>query len=265
MNVPLDLDTLIEQCRSADSKIKIVAMHALEKMDAPDAALAILPLLGSPDEVVRKVAAGALGQLGSHHLEQVGPALEALLADPEDIVRNAAAEGLGLLRYPPARQALEHALLHDKDWIVRASAAWALGELDDARALGALERALADEHEPVRGYAALAIGLLGDWSQRASIRSHLDAGVAPGNRAEFLVAAVRLGDDSAFDELLALADEADDDMTIEVQNAIQDMLSRKTPSLVLARAAELEPRLAKLGSGKLRARLDDLVTTIADE
>jgi predicted glycosyltransferase len=58
---------------------------------------------------------------------------------------------------------------------------------------------------------------------------------------------------------MALVDGADDDLAIELYNTIEDMLSRKTPAVVIGRAAELEPRLANLGGDKLQARLAELV------
>lgn len=254
-----EIDALIERCQSEDSRTQIRAMMALEKAGAKQAVNAILPLLASTEVGVRNAAVDALGSLGDERVEDIGPALEAFLADPDGLVRSGATESLGMLGYKRARPAIERVLHHDEEWAVRASAAEALGELGDSDALGALTSALDDYFGPVRGFAALAIGLIGNHSALPVVRARLDMDDDPGTRGELLVAALRLGDDSGWDELMALVDGADDDLAIELYNTIEDMLSRKTPAVVIGRAAELVPRLAKLGGDKLQARLAKLV------
>lgn len=264
-NGVIDLSRLMEQCREGDPRTQIRAMMALERASAYSATGVILPLLASDDAGVRSAAADALGCLGSERIADVGPALEECLDDPDDLVRGGAAQSLGVLHYMPARPALEHVLLHDPDWVVRASAAEALGDLGDAGAVTALSTALGDQATPVRSYAALAIGLVGETAQRAMIRDQLAAETAPAVRCELLIAALRCGDESAFAELLALLDTADDDVSIELGNALEDMLSRKTPAVVISRAKELEPKLARLGGDELSERLAELVGNSANE
>ena len=264
----VDIDALLEQCRTGDTRAQITAMHVLEKLDAPHAVPVILPLLASTDEFVRKVAAGALGWLGEEHLDQIGPSLETLLDDPANMVRDVAAEALGLLRYAPARVALERVLLGDKDWIVRASAAEALGEIGDADALPALGAALDDEMYPVRSYTADAIGQLGDEAQLPVIQRRLETETHPGPRACLLVVALRFGDEAAFDDLLAVMQTVDEELADTVLRSIDDLLIMPVPASITARAAELDRGLAELAprSGinapyaeKLRERLAELV------
>lgn len=231
---------LIEQCQRGDRLARIRAMTVLQEMDAREAVPAILPLLASDHEGVRNAATDALGALGRDCTDQVGPALEVALDDSEDLVRSGAAAALGRLRYTPARSSLEHALLRDDDWVVRASAAEALGDLGDIQALDALALALTDEVEPVRGYAALSIGLLGSEAQLPLIRSRLSVEEDAGTRGELLAAALRLGDEAAFEQLLVLVSDVDEDAAITLHNAIEDLLSRRTPELVAVRAPELK-------------------------
>lgn len=236
MTGTVDIDALIKQCRS---------------QDADD----------------RESAVRTLKDVGQARIELVGPALAALLSDPDASVRKEATEALGCLHHASARLDLERVLRSDEDWMVRASAAEALGDIGDAHALGTLQAALADEVAPVRSYAALAIGLCGDESALAVVQKALAAESDARTRCELLVATVRLGDARAFDELLAFAVGVTEDAVHGLLNAIEDLLSRRTPDVVVTRAAELGARLATLGhswdvarahTARLRDRLAEL-------
>lgn len=260
-----EIEDLFEQCRTGDADAQIAAMRELERLRASGAVSVLVPLIESPECVVRMVAAHALGTLGAEDIHESGRSLIRLLADPEEIVRRDAATALGMLRYTSARLAIEHVLLHDPDWVTRASAAEALGELGDVQAVDALERALSDEHEPVRAYAALAIGLVGSKAHRVIIHRHLAIETAAGARGELLVAALRLGDTAAFDELVALMgtvhEEAD---AVGLHNALDDMLSRRTPPIVIGRAEELDQALIAFDGPSLRERLAELIADAAE-
>lgn len=252
----LHVDSLVEQCQSGDASAQIHAMHDLADTGAQQAVPAILLLLkSSEDEDVRTTAAYVLGKLGADHVDQVGPVLAARLSDVDESVRNQAAESLSQLRYQPARAALESMLLGDEYWVARASAAEALGALGDAQAVPALLKALTDEYYPVRSYAAYAIGRLGDASVLPAIQEHLSAETHRGPRAELLIVAIRFGDESVFDDLLALCStvEPDDEPSGNVLSAIKDLLrDGGLPAVVKRRAAELGFALTELGrrSGK---------------
>ncbi len=232
----LDIDTLIRQARHGDASVREAAVHAMARVD---------------DEQV----------------QQIGPVLVALLADADRMVRNQAVEVIGILRYGPAVTGIEHLLLQDEDWVVRASAAETLGDIADACALDSLEAALADEVEPVRAYAALAIGLIGEGNRLPALRRRLAVDKAPGVRSELLVSAMRLGDDAAFDDFLVLADNIAEESIPGMTNAIEDLLSRKTPSVVNIRGTELGPLLEEFGrrsslvteqAARLRERLAEI-------
>lgn len=269
-----DIRTLISQCEHGDAQAKIEAMIALKDENARQAVPCILPLLADVDEDVRGTAARVLGQLGDAHVEQIGPALQALLSDTNDSTRNHAAESLGRLRYVRARSALERMLLHDDYWVARASAAEALGELGEPDALAALEAALGDEEDPVRSYAAHAVGRLGGEAQLPVIRRRLAVEAEPGARADLLAVALRFGDQSAFDELLDLIKGVDAEFAYDMFRVVDDLMSERIPAEVLTRAAELDLGLATLGpragvyedyAAQLRARLAELVGNSANE
>ncbi|WP_428262021.1 HEAT repeat domain-containing protein [Haliangium sp.] len=214
--------------------------------DSTDVA-ALIEQCSSSDPDTRSSAVRALGEAGAEHAAIAGPALAALLSDLDESVRNEAAEALGLLRCAPAREQLQRVLQSDDDWVVRASAAEALGELADPKALDSLIAALTDDARPVRSYAALAIGLIGDSARLPAVRKRLDVEAAVGTRAELIAAAMRLGEPAALDALLTLTDDADPDTLPCVLEAVEDLLTRKTPTLLITRAPELSAWLTALG------------------
>ena len=252
----LDIDALIEQCRSGDTMAQIHALIALQDADARRAVDVILLLLDAEDEGVRDNAVEALGYLGEDRAEQVGPAIEARLADPSILVRNDAAEALGLLRYAHARSALERSLGHDEEWVVRCSAAEALGYLGDVRAIDALAAALTDEYEPVRSYAARAIGLLGDESHASIIRGRLAVETEPGLRGVLLAAVARLGDDTVLGELMTMAEDATGELIADLHGTVVDLIKHPHHSMIATRVAELA-RTAR--NPHLKKRLAELV------
>jgi HEAT repeat protein len=79
------------------------------------------------------------------------------LKDPNEIVRSIAAGALG---HSKSEKAVEPLILALKDQhvYVRHGAAWALGEIKSETALDALMLALNDEYEITRGKAAEALG-----------------------------------------------------------------------------------------------------------
>ncbi len=255
-----DIDALIEQCRTGDGDARYQAILALGRAGDPRAIDAILPSLRDPDVDLRSAAVTALGEIGAARTDEVGAAIELLLLDPDWLVRSEAAEALGTLGYALARPALEQVLRSDPHATPRASAAETLGDLGDRRALEALVLALADDDGPVRSYAALAIGLLGDPAGLTSLRQRLQTESRPGTRKSLLVAATRLGDSRALDELVAMADQADEESVYQFQAAMSDLVAEKTPTIVMARAEELSRRLTALGDDELAARLDALST-----
>ncbi len=184
-----------------------------------------------------------------------------LLDDPDSSVRSSAAEALGELGYTPARPALERVLREDPHATPRASAAEALGDLGDRDALDALVRAFADDDEPVRSYVALAIGLLGDPARLPELRRQLQKEPPLATRRFLLVAATRLGDEQALDEIMAMGEADEEESRYEFLGAMSDLVAEATPAMVLTRADELARRVDALGIHELAARLRALHTS----
>jgi HEAT repeat protein len=259
-----EIALLLEECRSGDDYLQIAAVQRLVELQAYGALTGIIEVLSSPDAIARSVAAEALGALGAHALDRVGPALLRLLDDPDRIARNAGVEALGALRYRPARDALEQALTVDPDWIVRASAAEALGSLGDVQALPILERALDDEYEPVRWYAADAIGLVASsdlipWlGRRLRSESELEVKFALAG------ALYRLGSSEGLTWLLTLLKIADDESTFGMLNGIESLMYDRFPPSLAADAEALEAALLAVASKfpLTRGHVEDLVSRL---
>ncbi|WP_428265433.1 HEAT repeat domain-containing protein [Haliangium sp.] len=258
MSTAPETNALLDQCRTGSKEERYQAALALGQAGEAAAIPVLLPLLEAEDSSLRSAATYALGRLGEFCPDIVGPALARRLADPDDLVRDDAAEALGDLQYQPARVALERVLREDWHATPRAAAAAALGELGDPRACQALIAALFDEDGPVRGYAATSLGLLGDPSALPAVQRRLAAEEWQGAKIDLARAAMRLGDDSGFDTLMAVTDQLDDDLVINWYNSIDELLWRKTPGIVIDRAAELDRRLMERNAPKLRERLAEL-------
>ncbi len=115
-------------------------------------------LLEDPEEVVRGMAAQALGQVKS---SWAVPQLILALSDENRPVRESAALALGSIGDPRAVRALCETLTSDDSAMVRASAADSLGEIGDQAARDPLVAALGDRRLLVRRSAVLAIALTG--------------------------------------------------------------------------------------------------------
>ncbi len=119
----------------------------------------LLRQLRSPDAMVRRTAAGALGGHGSD--EAIRP-LVAALADPDSGVRGLAALGLKRLGAKQASSDIAALLSADQPKSVMVSAICALGELQAVEGVPALIGALDDAMPFVREMAARALGEIGD-------------------------------------------------------------------------------------------------------
>lgn len=240
------IEVLLDQCRSGDPSQQVAAIHALLERKAYTAVSTLVGLLRSPDAVVRSTAAQALGHLGIHEPETVGPALLNLLVDPEVIVRSEAVDALGVLGYAPAVEAVKSVLRTDPEPLVRASAAETLGDLGDARALAEIELALHDVDDAVRAYAASSMGLLGTPPLLPKLQTYVEAEHSLTVKAELLGARYRLSAAEDLKQLLGLLDTADETLATVILNLLTDLTERKVPRTLAADAPHIRKALTAL-------------------
>jgi HEAT repeat protein len=159
--------------------------------------------LGSGDSNSRRAAAGVLGKRGD--LRAVRPLLSAM-QDEDDVVRRLVAKALVNMGEPVVEPLID--ALGDKDWRIRLTAAKVLGNLGDPRAVEPLIIALGDKTKRVREAAAWALGRLGDHRALVPLTTALrdeDSGM----RHAAAGALGGLGDLSAADSLISALREKD--------------------------------------------------------
>jgi HEAT repeat protein len=135
---PRAVEVLLGLLQDADVRRKAILL--VGHYNDPRAVEPLLGALQDADELVRSMAAWALGGLGDHRA--VEPLMAALQSSHQE-VRSTAAVALGRLNDLRAVEPLIGAL-EDPDQEVRSSTAWALGQLNDARAVEPLISALWD-------------------------------------------------------------------------------------------------------------------------
>ena len=148
-----------------DERIARNAVAALVEIGAASVP-ALLDLLAAGAACARKLAAFALGEIGSTGPAAPPGAAEALCAaaaDPEAAVRVNAVEALGLLPATPRTLAALAAALRDLEEEVRFSAALSLAKLGPAAepTIPLLAAALHDSNRYVPGYAVEALERIG--------------------------------------------------------------------------------------------------------
>lgn len=169
LRTPLALPALASALEDRDERVRAIAIDGLAAIADPQVVPLIVARLNEDRKVfVRKTAAYALGRLGS----SAGTgALLGALKDKEVEVRGAAAVALTMYRDSSAVDGLIAALGDSSDF-VREHAALALGVNGKAarRATPRLIQGLdSDPSIPVKRQAAIALGLIGDPSARASL------------------------------------------------------------------------------------------------
>ena len=173
------------------------AAPALGLAGGEAAAQALVKLLGDPVPEVRGAAAWAIGR--TRDPSQIAVLLP-LLSDADCDVRRAAAGALGRLGDPAAATPLAQALLRpDQPMLVRRAIAAAIVRAPHPDAQPALLQALADPDPQVRGYAAEALGHVGNEAAHDALaavrtdRSALLKGAVGDQAARALVLLERRG------------------------------------------------------------------------
>lgn len=144
--------TLCKHLADPDARVRVAVASALRDLADTSAAPCLLPFLTDQDPDVRCAVASALGRIG-------GPAAAKPLADALSLpgqpllVRRALAAALVRTAHPEAQPALL-AALSDVDPQVRGYAAEALGHIGDEGTVSALSAALSDESALLQGTVA---------------------------------------------------------------------------------------------------------------
>jgi HEAT repeat protein len=122
----------------------------------PAAAAELHPLLGSPDESVRRAAAEVLGLIGGG---ADAPLLATAARDPAAEVRGAALRALGKVG-GKAESGVVHEALHDRVPFVRTAAAHAAAGMGDRSAVPVLiEQARGDRYDPALAASRALVAL----------------------------------------------------------------------------------------------------------
>jgi HEAT repeat protein len=152
--------TLCKHLSDQDPRVRIAVAQALRDLADPSTAPCLLPLLADEDADVRCAAAGALGRIGSP--ASAKPLADALAQPGQPLlVRRSLAAALVRTAHPET-QATLLAALSDPDPQVRGYAAEALGLIGDESTYAALSAAASDE-------GALLKGTVGSQARQALI------------------------------------------------------------------------------------------------
>lgn len=249
---------LLVDCRSEDPDKQWSAIRELENIveleeisdDCTQSIVRImLEFLKSSNECVRCLAIETLGYIRTDDLDLIGSELVKMLADPELLVRDDAVNAIARLNYSSAIDAIQLILQNDPEWIVRASAAEALGDLagvEDIETLRVLESALDDPMYPVRGYAANAIGLIGNSTCLAKLQSCEASEEILQVRSEMLIALYRLGERERLKDFLEILSEAEEDYITGELNTLDELINRRVPDYLFFDIPLIEKTLVKV-------------------
>lgn len=140
---------LVKYLEDPAAQVRVAAARALAQSADPTAVAGLLPLLADPDVRVGRAAAYALGRIGD---TTAAAHLAAALSKPDVplLLRRALAAALARAPHPDAQPQLLTALA-DPDPQVRGYAARALGHVGNEAAHAPLEAARADQTRLIRG------------------------------------------------------------------------------------------------------------------
>jgi HEAT repeat protein len=156
----VDLDQIVAQLKSEDSKDRMLALASLRHVPAPQAAPLIRQMIHDQNLQIRSMAVFALGLKSDDQSFDI--LIDLLKSDPDYGIRADAAGALGYLEDPRAFETLVRTFYEDTDWLVRFSAAVALGNLKDPRAHDVLVQALQSDEVVIQQAAIAAVGEIGD-------------------------------------------------------------------------------------------------------
>jgi HEAT repeat protein len=146
--------------------------------------------LRDADPSVRQYSAWALGNLGERASPEAASALIVLLGDPVSTVANAAAQAIGSIGAEPEAVTQLLTILREGSVQARRAVITVLSVLESPLTYNGLLSALADQNADVRQEAVAALGELGDRRAVPEIEARLRLDTSGGVRTE---AAYRLG------------------------------------------------------------------------
>lgn len=177
-----------------DGSVRASALVALGRINAERSLPVLLAGLGAGDVELRRAAAQALGQ--TRRADANGKLLTAFLKDPDLQVRNFAAMSMARIGGPNVANALLGGLHRTNSRSQRGFVALALGVLGDRRVAPALRKILAGPDErSLLGASAIALGIMGDGGSMPVLRQIArNEARSPDLRGYAVLALAMLGD-----------------------------------------------------------------------
>jgi HEAT repeat protein len=155
----MSIERLLEDLKSSDDQVRYNAVKAIREAPDAKATEALVAALDDPYDMVKRVAADALGKIGDRKTTAI--VLQHAQSDKDIGTRCMCVAALGNLEDPSVFDSLVSFLSHE-DPTMRGNAAEALGKLGDPRAIDALAKCLYDRKNFVRVRVIEALGQIGD-------------------------------------------------------------------------------------------------------
>lgn len=253
------ISKLIEELYSLNPIRQIAAISKLKDIEDKRAIPDLIKLLSSPEEDVRWSAIEALATIADPGDESTSEALMKMLLDSSSLIRSDTLYALLDLDYKPAKNLCKDLLINDSEWLVRVAAAEALAYLADKGELviiSALEIALDDPSQPVRSFAACAIGIIGIPEPMLinKLEVYLTSEESLSTKAEIMGAMYRLGVEEYLNKILKLLVVATEEDLPNILNTIDDLVSRSTPDSILQNTSHIHDCLDNFSDNNVQFR-----------
>jgi HEAT repeat protein len=202
---PPAVPVLLEELPNRAGPGLIAGVAALGTLADPRATPFLLLQLESDDPELQRVALAALARIGAP--EAAAPATR-LLRSGDSLVRGAAADALSYLRWPGALSELRRSATEDPATAVRRKATWALGKVGGAAAVATLASMAGEGADAV--YRDIAVQALGETGVPEAAAPLLKIALRQADKTGLLAvqALGRLASPAADDALARLAREA---------------------------------------------------------
>jgi HEAT repeat protein len=230
----MSIAELIEELNCLDPIRQIAAISELKDLGDKRVIPDLIKLLSSSEEDIRWITIEALANIADLSDEATGEALIKMLFDSSSLIRCDTLYALLDLDYKPAKKLAKDLLVNDPEWLVRVAAAETLAYLADKGELSvmsALEIALNDPIQPVRSFAACAIGVLGISEPILvnKLEVYLTSEESLATKAEIMGARCRLGVEDDLLKIFKLLTIGSEEDIPNILNTIDDLVSREVP------------------------------------